>query len=164
MNTWLNNHCKLPGVPRPSPWIPRRWSWLMQLILMGPHKDKRVQTSRKNTIWFSVHLYCLMLLCSYILSSDWGQYPDSQDLHVSHACHWPQHLLHVQGQGPYATKSKKTKGNIKEVQKHINEKLRVKESDTGLAALNLWDFVWDREWNSKVYWTSACFNSRTKNY
>ena len=40
---------------------------------------------------------------------------------------------------------KKTKGDIKEVQKRIDEKLGVKESDTGLAVPNLWYLVSDRE-------------------
>ena len=40
---------------------------------------------------------------------------------------------------------KKTEGDIKEVQKCIDEKLGVKESDTGLAAPNPWDLVSDRE-------------------
>lgn len=39
---------------------------------------------------------------------------------------------------------KKTETDIKEVQKRIDEKLGVKESDTGLAAPNLWDLASDR--------------------
>ncbi|KAI6009945.1 26S proteasome subunit P45 [Pisolithus microcarpus] len=39
---------------------------------------------------------------------------------------------------------KKTESDIKEVQKRIDEKLGVKESDTGLAAPNLWDLTSDR--------------------
>lgn len=39
---------------------------------------------------------------------------------------------------------KKTETDIKEVQKRIDEKLGVKESDTGLAAPNLWDLAADR--------------------
>ena len=40
---------------------------------------------------------------------------------------------------------KKTEGDIKEVQKCVDEKLVVKESDTRLAVLNLSDLVSDRE-------------------
>lgn len=39
---------------------------------------------------------------------------------------------------------KKIETDIKEVQKKIDEKLGVKESDTGLAAPNLWDLMADR--------------------
>ncbi|KAH7889860.1 26S proteasome subunit P45 [Phlebopus sp. FC_14] len=53
-------------------------------------------------------------------------------------------ILKTYGQGPYAAKLKKTEADIKEVQKRIDEKLGVKESDTGLAAPNLWDLVADR--------------------
>ncbi|KAH7906235.1 hypothetical protein BJ138DRAFT_1016546 [Hygrophoropsis aurantiaca] len=53
-------------------------------------------------------------------------------------------ILKTYGQGPYAAKLKKTSDDIKEVQKRIDEKLGVKESDTGLAAPNLWDLAADR--------------------
>ncbi|PSR88826.1 hypothetical protein PHLCEN_2v2144 [Hermanssonia centrifuga] len=48
------------------------------------------------------------------------------------------------GQGPYAHRLKKIEHDIKDVQKRINEKLGVKESDTGLASPNLWDLPADR--------------------
>ncbi|KAL4065439.1 26S proteasome subunit P45 [Scleroderma citrinum] len=53
-------------------------------------------------------------------------------------------ILKTYGQGPYAAKLKKMDTDIKEVQKRIDEKLGVKESDTGLAAPNLWDLASDR--------------------
>ncbi|KAH9999045.1 26S proteasome subunit P45 [Russula vinacea] len=46
---------------------------------------------------------------------------------------------------PYAAQLKKTEVDIKDVQKRINEKLGIKESDTGLASPNLWDLPSDRQ-------------------
>ncbi|KAM5535612.1 hypothetical protein V8D89_010779 [Ganoderma adspersum] len=54
-------------------------------------------------------------------------------------------ILKTYGQGPYAGRLKKIDSDIKEVQKRINEKLGVKESDTGLASPNLWDLAADRQ-------------------
>ncbi|EGN96133.1 hypothetical protein SERLA73DRAFT_76126 [Serpula lacrymans var. lacrymans S7.3] len=54
-------------------------------------------------------------------------------------------ILKTYGQGPYAMKLKKIENDIKEVQKRIDEKLGVKESDTGLASPNLWDLPADRQ-------------------
>ncbi|KAG1837694.1 P-loop containing nucleoside triphosphate hydrolase protein [Suillus subalutaceus] len=54
-------------------------------------------------------------------------------------------ILKTYGQGAYAAKLKKTEHDIKEVQKRIDEKLGVKESDTGLAPPNLWDLPVDRQ-------------------
>ncbi|KAH9951978.1 26S proteasome subunit P45 [Amylocystis lapponica] len=54
-------------------------------------------------------------------------------------------ILKTYGQGPYASRLKKIDQDIKEVQKRINEKLGVKESDTGLASPNLWDLPADRQ-------------------
>ncbi|PCH38305.1 26S proteasome subunit P45 [Wolfiporia cocos MD-104 SS10] len=48
------------------------------------------------------------------------------------------------GQGPYAQKLKKIEQDIKDAQKRVNEKLGIKESDTGLAPPNLWDLPADR--------------------
>ncbi|KAI0075457.1 26S proteasome subunit P45 [Panus rudis PR-1116 ss-1] len=53
-------------------------------------------------------------------------------------------ILKTYGQGPYAHRLKKIEQDIKEVQKRIDEKLGVKESDTGLASPNLWDLLADR--------------------
>ncbi|KAI0798107.1 P-loop containing nucleoside triphosphate hydrolase protein [Abortiporus biennis] len=53
-------------------------------------------------------------------------------------------ILKTYGQGPYAGRLKKIENDIKEGQKRINEKLGVKESDTGLASPNLWDLAADR--------------------
>ncbi|KZT69062.1 26S proteasome subunit P45 [Daedalea quercina L-15889] len=49
------------------------------------------------------------------------------------------------GQGPYAARLKKIEQEIKDVQKRVNEKLGIKESDTGLASPNLWDLPVDRQ-------------------
>ncbi|KZT26318.1 26S proteasome subunit P45 [Neolentinus lepideus HHB14362 ss-1] len=54
-------------------------------------------------------------------------------------------ILKTYGQGPYAHQLKQIENDIKEVQKRINEKLGVKESDTGLASPNLWDLAADRQ-------------------
>ncbi|KAF9370581.1 26S proteasome regulatory subunit 7, partial [Mortierella sp. AD011] len=42
-------------------------------------------------------------------------------------------LLKTYGQGPYAKDLKKLENDIKDAQKRVNEKIGVKESDTGLA-------------------------------
>lgn len=52
-------------------------------------------------------------------------------------------LLKTYGQGPYAAALKSLDNEIKEVQKRVNEKMGVKESDTGLAPPNLWDLKAD---------------------
>ncbi|KAH8833500.1 P-loop containing nucleoside triphosphate hydrolase protein [Flagelloscypha sp. PMI_526] len=54
-------------------------------------------------------------------------------------------ILKTYGQGPYAAALKKADQDIKDIQKRINEKLGVKESDTGLASPNLWDLAADRQ-------------------
>ncbi|KAF8964082.1 P-loop containing nucleoside triphosphate hydrolase protein [Flammula alnicola] len=54
-------------------------------------------------------------------------------------------ILKTYGQGPYAHKLKDVEKDIKDIQKRINEKLGVKESDTGLASPNLWDLAADRQ-------------------
>jgi 26S proteasome regulatory subunit T1 len=51
----------------------------------------------------------------------------------------------LQGQGPYASELKKIEQDIKDTQKRVNEKIGVKESDTGLAAPNLWDIPADKQ-------------------
>ncbi|KAL7753140.1 26S proteasome regulatory subunit 7 [Sorochytrium milnesiophthora] len=53
-------------------------------------------------------------------------------------------LLKTYGQGPYAGQLKKIEGELKEIQKRVNEKMGVKESDTGLASPNLWDIPADK--------------------
>ncbi|KAK2467102.1 hypothetical protein APHAL10511_001360 [Amanita phalloides] len=54
-------------------------------------------------------------------------------------------ILKTYGQGPYAKKLKSVESDIKDIQKRINEKLGVKESDTGLASPNLWDLMADKQ-------------------
>lgn len=53
-------------------------------------------------------------------------------------------LLKTYGQGPYANELKKTENDIKEIQKKVNEKIGVKESDTGLAPPTTWDIPADK--------------------
>lgn len=53
-------------------------------------------------------------------------------------------ILKTYGQGPYAGSLKKIESEIKDVQTRINEKMGIKESDTGLAARNLWDLAADK--------------------
>eukprot|EP00158_Paraphelidium_tribonemae_P002728 Partr_v1_DN25622_c0_g1_i4_m4530 putative 26S protease regulatory subunit len=54
-------------------------------------------------------------------------------------------LLKTYGQGPYAVELKKITGELDDIQKRINEKMGIKESDTGLAPPNLWDVPGDRQ-------------------
>ncbi|KAJ3088257.1 26S proteasome regulatory subunit 7 [Quaeritorhiza haematococci] len=54
-------------------------------------------------------------------------------------------LLKTYGQGPYAKDLKKIEQDIKDVQKRVNERMGVKESDTGLAPPNLWDIPADKQ-------------------
>ncbi|KAJ3299764.1 26S proteasome regulatory subunit 7 [Borealophlyctis nickersoniae] len=54
-------------------------------------------------------------------------------------------LLKTYGQGAYAKDLKKIEVDIKEVQKRVNEKMGVKETDTGLAPPNLWDIPADKQ-------------------
>jgi 26S proteasome regulatory subunit T1 len=54
-------------------------------------------------------------------------------------------LLKTYGQGPYAQRLKSIENELKEVQKRVNERMGVKESDTGLAPPNLWDLAADRQ-------------------
>lgn len=54
-------------------------------------------------------------------------------------------LLKTYGQGPYAQRLKTIENELKEVQKRVNERMGVKESDTGLAPPNLWDLAADRQ-------------------
>ncbi|KAI8799989.1 P-loop containing nucleoside triphosphate hydrolase protein [Cladochytrium replicatum] len=54
-------------------------------------------------------------------------------------------LLKTYGQGAYARELKKIEVDIKETQKRVNEKMGVKETDTGLAPPNLWDIPADKQ-------------------
>lgn len=54
-------------------------------------------------------------------------------------------ILKTYGQGPYSLALKKIDAELKEIQKRIDEKLGVKESDTGLAPNNLWDLQADKQ-------------------
>ena len=54
-------------------------------------------------------------------------------------------ILKTYGVGPYAKELKKLESEAKEIQKRVNEKMGVKESDTGLAPPNLWDIPADKQ-------------------
>ncbi|WFD01024.1 26S proteasome regulatory subunit 7 [Malassezia yamatoensis] len=54
-------------------------------------------------------------------------------------------LLRTYGQGPYSKSLKSIDYEIKEVEKRVNEKMGVKESDTGLAPPDSWDIAADKQ-------------------
>jgi len=54
-------------------------------------------------------------------------------------------VLKTYGAAPYAAALKKLEQQIKEKQTSVNEKIGVKESDTGLAPPHLWDVAADRQ-------------------
>ncbi len=55
-------------------------------------------------------------------------------------------LCHLQqGQGPYSLALKKIETELRDIQKRVDLKMGVKESDTGLAAPNLWDTQADKQ-------------------
>lgn len=53
-------------------------------------------------------------------------------------------MLKTYGQGAYSMKIKDVEGRIDETLKRVNERMGVKESDTGLAPPHLWDLEADR--------------------
>jgi len=53
--------------------------------------------------------------------------------------------LILKGQGPYSIALKNIENELKEIQKRVNEKMGVRESDTGLAPANLWDLAADKQ-------------------
>lgn len=53
-------------------------------------------------------------------------------------------LLKSYGQGPYAADIKRTEKEVQESLKRVDERLGVKESETGLAPPNLWDLPADK--------------------
>ena len=54
-------------------------------------------------------------------------------------------ILSTYGRGPYTLAIKKAENDLREIQKRVNEKMGVKESDTGLAPPNLWDVPADKQ-------------------
>ncbi|KAK9449002.1 P-loop containing nucleoside triphosphate hydrolase protein [Limtongia smithiae] len=54
-------------------------------------------------------------------------------------------VLKTYGVAPYAATLKLIEKDIKDVQARVNEKIGVKESDTGLASPHLWDIMADRQ-------------------
>jgi 26S proteasome regulatory subunit T1 len=53
-------------------------------------------------------------------------------------------MLKTYGQGPYSLKIKEVERRVEETLKRVNERMGVKETDTGLAAPHLWDLEADR--------------------
>lgn len=53
-------------------------------------------------------------------------------------------VLKTYGTAPYSDSIKQTEKDLKDVEKRIKEKIGVEESDTGLAAPNLWDVAADK--------------------
>ncbi|CAN6650314.1 26S proteasome regulatory subunit 7 homolog [Trichomonascus vanleenenianus] len=54
-------------------------------------------------------------------------------------------VLKTYGVAPYGAALKKIDKDIKDIQTRINEKIGIKESDTGLAAPHLWDLMADKQ-------------------
>lgn len=54
-------------------------------------------------------------------------------------------ILKTYGQGPYSLALKRVEGELKDIQKRIEERMGVKESDTGLAAPAVWDLAADKQ-------------------
>lgn len=54
-------------------------------------------------------------------------------------------ILKTYGQGPYSLALKKIESELKDIQKRIDEKMGVKESDTGLARPDMWDISADKQ-------------------
>lgn len=54
-------------------------------------------------------------------------------------------VLKTYGAAPYGAATKKLEKMIKDKQASVNEKIGVKESDTGLAPPHLWDIAADRQ-------------------
>lgn len=54
-------------------------------------------------------------------------------------------VLKTYGAAPYGVNLKKIEKDIKDLEKQIEEKIGIKESDTGLAAPHLWDLMADKQ-------------------
>ncbi|WVN89916.1 uncharacterized protein L203_105146 [Cryptococcus depauperatus CBS 7841] len=65
-------------------------------------------------------------------------------------------ILKTYGQGPYSLKLKKMENDIKDIQKRVNQKMGVRESDTGLAPANLWDIPADKQRSGRPYQVARC--------
>ena len=77
-------------------------------------------------------------------------------LRILHGCPWELlaklcylyrdiQVLKTYGAAPYGTAIKNLEKQIKEKQQSVDEKIGVKESDTGLAPPHLWDVAADRQ-------------------
>ncbi|KAE8541690.1 26S protease regulatory subunit 7 [Cryptococcus gattii VGV] len=65
-------------------------------------------------------------------------------------------ILKTYGQGPYSLHLKKIENQIKDIQKRVNEKMGVRESDTGLAPANLWDIPADKQRSGRPLQVARC--------
>ena len=83
-------------------------------------RSRLFPTSKATVI--NVNVYCLLTIIS-------------RDIQV----------LKTYGAAPYGAALKKLEQQIKEKQTSVNEKIGVKESDTGLAPPHLWDVAADRQ-------------------
>ncbi|KAK9455653.1 P-loop containing nucleoside triphosphate hydrolase protein [Dipodascopsis uninucleata] len=83
--------------------------------------------------------------------ADWEKYrapaddPDKQDEKIVPLSEDDIAVLKTYGAAPYASKLKKLEKDLKDLQTRVNEKMGVKESDTGLAPPHLWDIAADRQ-------------------
>ncbi|KNC98199.1 26S protease regulatory subunit 7 [Spizellomyces punctatus DAOM BR117] len=81
--------------------------------------------------------------------ADWEKYEkpldDKEDEKIKVLDEGDIALLKTYGQGPYAKELKLIEVDIKDIQKRVNEKMGVKETDTGLAPPNLWDIPADKQ-------------------
>lgn len=64
---------------------------------------------------------------------------------VSYRLTCPLSSENFQGQGPYSLALKRIEAELKDIQKRIDEKMGVKESDTGLARPDMWDLQADKQ-------------------
>lgn len=84
----------------------------------------------------------------YLFHSDWEVYkkdPNKKEEAPIQALDAEDiQILQTYGQGAYGRSLKTLEDDLKSIQGRINEKMGVKESDTGLASPNLWDLLNDR--------------------
>ena len=90
-------------------------------MMRSRKRRSRLFPTSKATV-INVNVYCLLTIIS-------------RDIQV----------LKTYGAAPYGAALKKLEQQIKEKQTSVNEKIGVKESDTGLAPPHLWDVAADRQ-------------------
>ncbi|KAM0753635.1 26S proteasome subunit P45 [Meredithblackwellia eburnea MCA 4105] len=81
--------------------------------------------------------------------ADWEKYEkkvdDKEEVKINPLDDEDIIILRNYGQGPYAKQLRAVENDLKELQKRVNEKMGVKELDTGLAPPNLWDLPADKQ-------------------